>query len=192
MFYGNCNFFIQLPRLPKSYDGPSEDHDPLRHVWEMLYAFTPDRNSTLQTNSLRFLSHLTFRLHVESSKNWCLAELGFTMSSKVFDCDDEWETWVETAGLNWHHQGQVRLAYIKAIDSCSIPGHTVELLGMETVRCRQADKAANELVALMCHVSRLCPQLTSNISAYVEPGDELFEFIEDVRFELRSAQYESG
>lgn len=102
------------------------------------------------------------------------------MSSGNIVCDDEGAHMVETAGLNWNRSVDVKKAYLVAIDSCVLARDADDLLDVVVVRCRGADKAANELAALMCYISRQCPQLTSNVLAFVEPCDDLYKELEDI------------
>ncbi|KAL1866901.1 hypothetical protein Daus18300_006604 [Diaporthe australafricana] len=178
MFYGRHRFIIELPNRPRNYHGPSEDQGPCHRVWEALDAFTPPQDHNLQANTLRFLSTLTIHLEVESPSRWYLAALGFIMSDRELHCDDDGEHLMETTGLNWNNHVQVSRAYVEAIDSCPIARDADELLDMEHIRCQVA-KAANELTALMCHISRVCPQLTTNAAAFVDAGEALYDALMD-------------
>lgn len=200
IFYGNHRFVIHLPRLPrfdierdgrrkdpnrlrsvwdrlfarhfKAPENLSENEDPLHHLRVMLHAFTPALHNTLQANSLSFLSNLTFRLEFESLKpSWGLLGLGCTMSSRELHCDDGDEILVKTVGLDWNSAMEVREAFVVAIASSKSVYGAIDFLDWDVVLHPEVEKAVRESAALMCCISRECPQLTGNVLAFITPSE---------------------
>lgn len=99
------------------------------------------------------------------------------MSSRELDCDEDMEdvALMKTAGLDWDNCVQVNAAYLAAVDSCPLVREAHDLLTVPGVCCAEVDQAASALAALMCRIARLCPHLTNNTEAYIDPSEELIE-----------------
>ncbi|KAG8160659.1 hypothetical protein KVR01_008923 [Diaporthe batatas] len=184
IFYGNHDFIIRLPPLPSDWQSMRPRHEayhdhPFEHFWRRLDAFTPDQKNNLQENSLQFLSSFTLEIKIDPSRQWRLAMVGFFMSSRELDCDEDvvWEeaALVKTAGVDWNNCFQVKEAYLRAVDSCLLVREAHDLFNMPGVCCRQVDQAASALAALMCRVAKLCPHLTNNVTALIDPSHEFAE-----------------
>lgn len=165
-------------RISKARDGLLGDQDYVKHVRDMLHAFTPVSNNNLQANNLSFLSHLTFRLDILSSSRRSPCGLGFTMSSRELDCDNENEKLVQTAALNWNSAVEVREAFVLAIASSHIVHRANQLLNLDLLRHRPFKKPAKESADLICCISRECPQLTRYVLAFIVGGDRYYNSVE--------------
>lgn len=111
-------------------------------------------------------------------------EVGFTMSSSHFDRDSDttyiYEGAVDTASLDWNNLRHINAAYMKGIDSCPLCQDGMELLGVDTIRCPRANKAADEMAALMHFISKQYPQLTQHVLATINGTDILIADVLDM------------
>lgn len=181
IFYGNHKFLIELPELPWDWEhiGPRrEDYqDPTELLLKRLSAFAPGEDSNLQANSLRFLSELTVSLEMEDSWQWRLRSLGFVMStcSEEPVSDNTWEHYLKITGLDWNDCDQVREVFLTALDDCPFFHERRGLFDVSEFRVpgNEVGKVVSALSTLMCRIAKLCPQLTSNVSVFVDPGESI-------------------
>lgn len=162
-----------------------DDADKIRdRICNMLFGPIPGPDNTLQPSNLPFLSYLDVAIEIETFFE-SVCKFGFIMSSSPrLESDelDEEHGVVDTTDLDWDDTEDVRIALMEGIDSTEICQDIMDLLGVPGILCDGAYESMVEMAALMCLISRQCPQLTSNVLASViEVEDELAEQLAEAR-----------